>query len=63
MSWHKLYSDKEDNANISASMNQYFMLAANAHMKWRDANPDVPVLDLSFREISENGPSARPRRG
>ena len=61
VSWHKLYSDKEDNANISASMSQYFMLAANAHMKWRDENPCIPVLDLGFREVSENGIGAARR--
>ncbi len=26
------------------------------HIKWRDANPDAPVLDLSFREVTQDGP-------
>ena len=29
---------------------------ALAHLQWREANPDVQVLDLSMREITNDGP-------
>lgn len=55
-SMHKLYSDHETTVtSIGAWLSQMFANLAEQHMEWRDDNPDVQVLDLSFREINEDG--------
>ena len=54
----KMYSDVDSSIGIGPLLIQMFGLMASEHLKWRDANPDVAILDLSFREITENGPDA-----
>ena len=55
---HKMYSDVDSSIGIGSLLIQMFGFMASEQLKWRDANPDVAILDLSFREITENGPDA-----
>ena len=55
MAMRRLYSDRDSSLALGAGALQLFANAANTHMGWRDQNPDVPVLDLSFDEINRDG--------
>jgi hypothetical protein len=55
MAMRRLYSDRDSSTAMGAGALQLFADAANTHMAWRDENPDVPVLDLSFDDINRNG--------
>lgn len=44
--------------NTGPEMTSLFSSLANEHMRWRDENPDIPVLDLGFDEITHDGMSA-----
>ncbi|HKY90446.1 MAG TPA: sulfotransferase [Nevskiaceae bacterium] len=52
MRW--LYSDRDTTAAVGAGSVHLFAQAALEHLRWRDANPGIPVLDLSFREVTED---------
>ncbi|MET0988759.1 MAG: sulfotransferase [Steroidobacteraceae bacterium] len=54
----KLYSDQDAGAAMAANLNAMFSHVAAEHLRWRDANPQVPVLDLAFREVSVDGIAA-----
>lgn len=58
MAMRRLYSDRDSTMQVGAGSVHLFAQAAFEHMRWRDANPDVPVLDLAFREINEDGLAA-----
>jgi hypothetical protein len=51
----KMYSDHDTGSSLGAAMTGLFGYKAMEHMKWRDANPDVQVLDLSMQEITRDG--------
>jgi Sulfotransferase family len=51
----KMYSDHDTAASLGTAMTGLFGYKAMEHMKWRDANPDVQVLDLSMQEITRDG--------
>ena len=55
MAMRKLYSDRDGSAMISAGVVNLFVKLLHEHMAWRDSHADVPILDLSFREINEDG--------
>ncbi len=55
MAFRKLYSDFNSTAAIGAGNAQYWSWSAMEHMAWRDRHPDIQVLDLSFREVTEDG--------
>ena len=50
----KLYSDRDSSASLGPMMAVMFSEGANRQMLWRDAHPDVPVLDLAYRDIEHN---------
>ena len=54
----KMYSDVDSSAGIGPMLIQVFGYLAMEHIKWRDSHPEIPILDLSFREITQDGPSA-----
>ncbi|MGE0386465.1 MAG: sulfotransferase [Gammaproteobacteria bacterium] len=55
----KLYSDFDSVFSLGPAMPAMFSAAAAAqHMAWRDANPRFDVLDLSFREITQDAMAA-----
>jgi hypothetical protein len=51
----KLYSDKDTASLLGPALTGIFSHKAVEHVKWRAANPEVPVLDLGMREISVDG--------
>lgn len=54
----RLYSDRDSLVSLGAGTTSLFAQAAAAHLRWRDAHPEVPVLDLAFDEISHDGIAA-----
>ena len=51
----KMYSDHDPAAFLGPILTSSFSYMTLEHMKWRDANPEFTVLDLSMREITQNG--------
>jgi len=51
----KMYSDLDTASELGPSLTGLFSHKALEHMKWRDSHPDVQVLDLSMREITQDG--------
>jgi hypothetical protein len=51
----KMYSDHNTAGSLGRSLSYQFSSVALAHMQWRDAHPEYEVLDLSMREITEDG--------
>ena len=58
MVMRKLFSDYDSSAELGAGCLELFSNCANVHMKWRDRHPEIEVLDLAFREITQDGISA-----
>ncbi|MET0658617.1 MAG: sulfotransferase [Steroidobacteraceae bacterium] len=54
----KMYSDQHTGAVMATHLNDMFSHVATEHVRWRDANPQVPALDLAFREVSADGLAA-----
>jgi hypothetical protein len=54
----KLYSDYDSTSMLGPDMLAMFAGAASQHMAWRDANPQIEVLDLGFHEITRDGVAA-----
>lgn len=52
-----LYTDVELSPAFGDGLVQLFGYMAREHMLWRDAHPAIPILDLSFKEINEDGPA------
>lgn len=50
-----LYSDQVDREYIGQWVLDEFSSEINRHMAWRDTNPDVPVLNLAYKDIEANG--------
>ena len=46
--------DKEGLRRLAKNMLFGFSYSINKHMEWRDENPDVEILDLSFHDINNN---------
>lgn len=55
MAIRRLYSDRDSSAALAAGATGLFARAAAEHMRWRDSQPEVEVLDLGFRQINEDG--------
>ncbi len=51
----KMYSDFDIAPSLGAAMTELFGYKALQHVKWRDLNPDVQILNLSMREITNDG--------
>lgn len=51
----EMYSDQVNLGNMAADLNSMFSHMAAEHVRWRDANPQVPLLDLAFREVNADG--------
>ena len=58
LGWRKLYSETPDSGRSGDSMIGMFAYAASEHLRWREANPQVEILDLAFDEITRDGASA-----
>jgi hypothetical protein len=56
-----LYSDLDSSERLTAELLGMFSHAASEHLRWRDANPQVPALDLGFREVNSDGIAAARR--
>jgi hypothetical protein len=56
-----LYSDEAISPLLAPALTGIFSQCAIAHIEWRDRHPEVPVLDLSYKEINEDGMSAARR--
>ncbi len=56
--YRKLYSDIDNMLSFGIEGTRYFANCAFDHIKWRDANPEVPVLDLSFNDVTFTGTEA-----
>jgi Sulfotransferase family len=50
-----LYSDHMDKKHMGRWVLDEFSSEMAQHMKWREANPDVPLLNLAYRDIEANG--------
>ena len=55
MAQRGLYSDYDSISMLGPDLLRMFSAAADAHMQWRDANPDVEILDLRFRDVATDG--------
>jgi hypothetical protein len=51
----KMYSDHDTAASLGPLLTQRFSYVTLAHMQWRDSHPEYQVLDLSMREITQQG--------
>lgn len=51
----KLYSHLDSTALLGAATLELFSHCASVHLQWRDSKPDVEILDLGFREVTEDG--------
>ena len=58
LSSRKIYSDFDSTSLLGPELLGMFSGGTNAHMQWRDQNPDAEILDLSFREITADGVAA-----
>lgn len=61
MAYRRLYSDYDSSAQLAAGAMGLFQQVTQIHMDWRETNPQAPVLDLAFREITEDGIAAARR--
>jgi hypothetical protein len=52
----KLYSDVDAAAALGDALTAHFAHKALEHTQWRESVPNAPVLDLSMREITVDGP-------
>jgi hypothetical protein len=55
MAVRKMYSEQDTSQTLASEMLEACSNQTVEHIKWRDSNPDVPVLDLSFREVTLGG--------
>lgn len=55
MAVRKMYSQVDTSQDLASEMLDACSRQTIDHMQWRDSNPDVPVLDLSFREVTQGG--------
>jgi hypothetical protein len=55
LAMRRLYLEGADAQSLGPVLTGLVGHMANEHIKWRDANPDVEVLDLSFREVTDDG--------
>lgn len=55
MAVRKMYSQVDTSQHLASEMLAACSQQAIDHIRWRDANPDAPVLDLSFREVTQGG--------
>ncbi|WP_340317893.1 sulfotransferase family protein [Rhizorhabdus argentea] len=55
MAVRKMYSQVDTSQHLASEMLEACSRQTVEHIKWRDSNPDVPVLDLSFREVTQGG--------
>lgn len=55
MASRKMYSNVDTSQNLGEEMLKACSHQTAEHIRWRDANPDVPVLDLSFSELTQDG--------
>ena len=56
-SFRAMFSDVQDKDSLkklAKNMLFGFSYSINKHMAWRDENPDVEILDLSFEDINNN---------
>lgn len=56
-SFRAMFSDSQDKeglVRLAKNMLFGFSYSINKHMEWRDKNPDVEILDLSFDDINNN---------
>lgn len=52
----KLFSDHDYSADTMAMVTALYTISAARSMAWRDANPGVETLDLSFKRINADTP-------
>lgn len=50
-----LYTDEDRSEQLGAGVLGMFSHCASEHLRWRDGKPDVAILDLAFRDITERG--------
>lgn len=55
MATRKIYSDLDNRNAFASAMLGHLSSSMDRHMAWRARNPDIEVLDLSFREIVQDG--------
>ena len=58
MAYRQLYSDYDSSAQLAAGAMGLFQQVTQMHLDWRAAHPQAPVLDLAFREITNDGLAA-----
>ena len=51
----KLYSDEDTPSLLGAALIQLFSKMALDHLEWRKKNPDIPVLDIPYKEVNADG--------
>lgn len=50
-----LYTDRDTSSSFGAGAIAMFSHCADEHLRWRAGAPTNPMLDISFREITEHG--------
>lgn len=55
VAYRKLYCDRDSTPSFSVDGTEFFARSAFDHMAWRDANPQVPVLDIPFEGVNSAG--------
>lgn len=54
----KMYLENATSFDLGPVLAVLVAHMADEHVKWRDSHPDIQVLDLSYREINEDGMNA-----
>ncbi|MCY4425966.1 MAG: sulfotransferase [Halieaceae bacterium] len=54
----ELFLEQTTYEKAGLDMSNFFSHQVQEHMRWRDENPDLPILDLGFDEITFDGISA-----
>lgn len=56
-----LYTGSLQTESVSSAVFQFLAQLTSAHIAWRDAHPQVPTLDVAFRQITFDGMAAAQR--
>ncbi len=55
MPMRALYTDRDTRHSFGAEVIAMYAHGANEHLRWRDSHPGNPMIDISFRDITQRG--------
>lgn len=59
--FRKLYTGSLQDESVGHAVFEFLWMRTRAHMEWRNAHPEVPVLDIGFKQITFQGMTAARR--